>query len=333
MINLKFLILVKLIILFILLILFYRLLYINCIDNFNNFDYLNNKNDNVSDIITRHNNLSKNTEFDIIYSYTCHENKECFVDTLKNLFYFNKNQNICVVVNCNKYMFNNFKNIDNYPEFKNVIIYPYPWEKIKYTYDLLDAHLQNFSYCLYNNITSKYIILLASNCMFHKAITMNDINNYIISSENLDLSKYRKIKDDKDTWHWPALLKNKKLIKILNDNDCCINKIIGCQHEGMIIPYSVSKNILTFINSNNIKNNIENQTVFEEILLPTLYKKFTKNNPSHCCKVFWNNLNYRPEINEIIKCDKHCVKNVNRSIDDTVRIWLRNKNNNYSLQN
>jgi hypothetical protein len=89
------------------------------------------------------------------------------------------------------------------------------------------------------------------------------------------------------------------------------------------------ENIITFINTNNIKNNIEYQTVYEEILFPTLYKKFTNNNPAYCCKIFWNNLNFTPTIDEITNCEIHNIKNINRNIDDPIRTWLRNENNNY----
>jgi hypothetical protein len=270
-------------------------------------------------------------DFEIIYSYTCHENKEVFIDTLRNLFYFNKNQKIGIIVNCNMAMFESLKDLDTSAEFKNVIINPNPFDKVKFTYDIIEGHLQNFKHCLNNNIRAKYFILLASNCMFHKDITMDIIEQYM-NDDNIDITKnFQILQNNEHKWHWSTLLQNKKIITILNDANISNDYIIGCQHEGLILPFDIMEDILTFIDSHSIKQNIEKQTVFEEILLPTIYRHIIGNVPTNCCHVFWDKPNNIPTIDEIKVCVKPNIKQVVRNINDPIRTWLRSSNNNYVI--
>ena len=213
-------------------------------------------------------------------------------------------------------------NINN---FQNIKLYPLPSTKKFYTYDILEAHIKNFTYCINNNLHSKYFILLASNCLFHKSISMLYIKNLIENNKN----KLIEEQNNYDTWHWPNFFKNKKIINICKINNINRNNFVAHQHEGLILEYEVMNKIKNFLIDNNIKDNIENETVFEEILPGTLNKLFTKKMPVSCCKIFWNISNYTPSIENIKNEELPCIKRVERNYDNDVRKSIREKYNNY----
>ena len=332
---------------------------------------------NVNNTIVKFKNVEnfkndKIIEYDIIYSYTCHENIDSFLDTLKNLFYFNKSQKVLVIINSNDIMYNELTNKINTYGLENIKLYPYPSTKKINTYDILNSHIQNFSYCIDNNIKSKYFILLASNCLFHKPISMlyiENINNAIFSKsrekpiiENSNEAEFSKspvetiidinnnnnsnnnnnnnsnnsnntlinIQEDHDIWHWPAFFKNKIIFDICVKNNINKNDFIKNQHEGIILEYEIMNKIKDFLINNNIKNNIENETVFEEILPITLYKVFTGNLPAYCCKVFWNLPNYTPTLEDINNEKLPCFKRVDRNYNNDIRKSIRERCNNYN---
>jgi len=43
--------------------------------------------------------------YDIIYSILVHESPDAYYDMINNLFYFNKDINIFVIVHCNNFMY------------------------------------------------------------------------------------------------------------------------------------------------------------------------------------------------------------------------------------
>ncbi len=256
--------------------------------------------------------------YDIIYSLGCHEAPDTLIDMLENIFYFNKSQTICIILNCNNYMYQSLKD-NNYIKSKPVFINSKVRDKMLWTYDIIETHLDNIRYCNESDISATYIIPLASNCMFHKQITMRYISDLFNNSSIYDTTIQNKVLSN---WHWPQFLKNTKINEILNKSN--IYNYIGNQHEGIIIPYNIASSIYSFCKDNKIKENIECNTVFEEIILPTLYAYYTSKYPSYICYVFWDSPNYTPTIQQIEIQDKPCVKRVQRSMNDPVRQWLKN---------
>ena len=276
-------------------------------------------------------------DYDIIYSYLCHEDIDSFIDTIRNLFYFNKSQKILVIVNANDFMYNELKNKINSQEFINVKLYPFPNTKRIGTYDIFEAHINNFIYCNDNNFISKYFILLASNCLFHKFINMIEINNLINNTKKLDLNTDI-ISDNFNAWHWPNFFKNDKIIDIFiinskNYNIKLSNKyhFIRNQHEGIILEYEIFNIIKKFMLDNKIKENIQNQIYFEEIFPVTLSTWLTGKYTASLCKVFWELPNYKPTLENINNELLPCVKRVERNYDDNIRKTIRENNNNYNF--
>lgn len=78
-----------------------------------------------------------------------------------------------------------------------------------------------------------------------------------------------------------------------------LDGIIQIQHEGFIIEYEVMNQIQNFLINNSIRNTIKQETVYEETIFQSIYKNITNTIPIHICKVFWENANYTPSIDEI----------------------------------
>jgi len=210
--------------------------------------------------------------------------------------------------------------------FKNddrVFIHPNPWNKRKYTYDVLEALVQNFEYCKKLNIIGTYFIMLASNCMFHKQLDLSELKTNIL---NLPLSKPDIPPNTKEshnsTWnHWASFFKNEGILTSFN-NISIFNFMKG-QHEGLVIEYDIFNMITNFIRENRIKYKITSDASFEEIIPITLYHYFTNKRPYCICKVFWHLPNYMPNIDQIRETNEPCVKRVDLNINHNVRLWLR----------
>ena len=258
---------------------------------------------------------------DIIFSILCHISPECFVDTLENLIFFNKANRIKIIVNSNNFMYKSLA--DKYKDNSTIMFYPNPWDKVGSSFCILEGHIQNFEYCKNNNISSTYFIMLASNCMFHRQLTLSEIEIGLMTSENVtDISQKNIIHQD---WHWTAFYQNKKIMNILNNNN--IFNLKHGQCEGFIFEYDMYDKMVDFIQKNKIKDLITSTTVFEEILPHTLYTYFTKKKPFTICRMFWELPKYTPSIEHILNTQEPCVKRVLLDMNNPVRVWIRSNQN------
>ena len=246
---------------------------------------------------------------DVVYSITCHEDPASLLDLIKNIKYFNKDLKICIIVHANHYM---FKQLQGKIEHLNPIHY----DKTVFTIDLFKAHIENYDYCIKNEIDMKYFIPLASNCYFHKFVKLEYLDELINQSPPPTPIK------EKINWHWSFILLNKKI----NMN---IEELYSSAHEGVILSKKTGLNISEHCKKYDIFNNVEKNTTFEEYLYASLYSKFTGKTIQTLCKVFWDEPNYTPTLTQIINCEAPCVKRVSRNYNDPVRIYFRNLTNNY----
>jgi hypothetical protein len=258
--------------------------------------------------------------FDILYSVGCHEHPDGFLDFLRNVFYYNKACTVGVVVNCNVYMYTALK--DRIGEIPNVYILPTPWDKTLYTYDIVKTHVQNFEYCKTAELSATYFIPLSSNCMFHKQVSIDSITSLCGKKHDTSLKTCTHT-----GWLWPIFLQNKNIVAQLNRDGIYNYAVI--QHEGIILQFPIMGKIVSYLRENTIQQKASRDTVFEEILLGTLHAHFTGYMPPLLCKVFWDKPGYRPTITEIEDTSEPCVKRVQRTYDDPVREWLRERANGY----
>jgi hypothetical protein len=267
--------------------------------------------------------------YNITYSILCHEHPESVVDMIKNIFYYHKDISCCIIINSNHALFAALKDIQT----DHVKLSDKPFNKQIFTYDIMKGHLINFKYCKEYAIESKYFIPLASNCMFHKSLTLdyieNSLHNILSKEESQYVKRHRQFTDTPftTTWQWPKFFRNKRIHSILEGAG--IRAYYGNHHEGTVYPYPIMNQIVDFIETHRVEALIEHQAVFEETLLPTLYYHFTGQHIASLCNVFWEIPNCQPTIKHITETNYPCVKRVDRDYNNLVRVWLRKRAENY----
>ncbi len=278
-------------IIFLIIILLFILLYYK-IDNFNNY-----------------NNTDK---YDIVYSILAHENTDFLLKLINNIKKYNKNYKILILFHLNDELYKTFKPID-----ENVLINDIHYDKQLYHHSLTQAHFDNYNYLIKNNINFKYILLLASNCMFIKQInitnTFNETDTVFKCDEDINKIITHSCRD--------SIEGNKYIMNCFKRDNVCIYKH---DWEGSIYTNKIFGKIVKYIEDNNIFNNINHEFQFEEILLPTLMKYFNLNKYITYGKVFWDNNGYyvnEIDIDNLIN-DKNgnicIVKRVPRDINSTI---------------
>jgi len=157
--------------------------------------------------------------------------------------------------------------------------------------------------------------------MFHRPVTWSELSAALAAAPSPPVTA------NFNTWHWPSFFKNFEMVKYLRYSG--ITMFYCEQHEGALLPYDTMAKIVDFTRDNNISSKIQNESVFEEILLPTLYSHFTGKKLMTLCKIFWNKPGYAPSISEIEAELLPCVKRVDRKYSDPIRTWLRERANHY----
>ena len=264
--------------------------------------------------------------YDIIYSYTAHEHHDSMFDTLNNLFYFNKKQKILAIIHPNNELYKPLCDaaLDNI-NGTDIIINSNFKDKKWWTFDIMEAQMENFEYCQKNGIYSKYFIPLASNCIFKKDITLDNIQSIL----NTRVSVKDFIATNYDYTVFIELNKNQELINILEIQGYSTK--LKTQHEGMILKNDDMKQIAKIIRELDIKSKITRDIPFEEILPISIYAKIHDKIPQLICKLYTDNQNLTPSRDDIINQDLPCFKRISRDYNDETRIWLRNTNNNYNI--
>ena len=265
---------------------------------------------------------------DIVYSILVHEEPESYYDTIKNIFYFNKTLNILIIVHCNEFMYE----ILSKKKTHAVILNPLKCTKRSLTYDILQAHIDNYMYLFNNNIKLKYFIIYSTNCMFYKHVTLNFIDKELIEAPEYVKQNYyiedRLIFFEKQYNNSNPFKENKKIIDIFIKNG--MNEIYPSQHEGSIFESYIFKECIDFLSNNNIRSLIEREWAFEEYLIPTLYLNFKKQLlKTTICRIFWELPDLTPTIEDIKNTHQPAVKRVERKYDNPVRMWLREITNSY----
>lgn len=198
--------------------------------------------------------------------------------------------------------------------------------KRMHTYDIMKGHIVNFVFCIGLSIRSDYFIPLASNCMFHRPVSMDILRLKLAEAASFDTLTPDPSKNYSN-WQWPKFFRNKKITQIMTDHG--ILNYNGGQHEGCVYSYEAMQFIVDFIVINRIEESIEHDAIFEEILFATLYSHFTKKMPYSLCKVFWSAPQYTPTIRQITETEEPCVKRVDRDYNNLIRTWLRERAGKY----
>jgi len=256
-------------------------------------------------------------KYDIVYSILAHEEPECLKNQIENIILHNFNYKIAIIVHLNEYLIDNF-----FTNINNVFINNSYYNKKLYHHTILKGHIDNFLFFREKKIKFLYYVPLSSNCMFIKQ--MNIPSNYFFLNK-IYTEKFS-IKDNETGWHWGKILKNTEIVNILKKKKVPMR--IG-YHEGRIIFYELFNKICNFIIDNNFFENIVNECVFEEFLLPSLEAYFNDNN--NCItylKLFKERINKndvinQQNINNLLKVSKvFIIKRIPRKMNDEKRILI-----------
>ena len=253
----------------------------------------------------------------IVYSLTCHEDPESFMDFLRNIIYFNKDLKIAIVIHGNDFM---FKQLNLKLQHSCIHLNTKTLNRKLYTIDIFRSHIENFEYC--KSLEFKYFIPLASNCYFKEFVTINYIENLILNSPEIVTNGY--VKKD---WNWPAILRN-FLINTDLENEGC-KELFAHAHEGILLNKDQISKISEIYYKNNLQNKVQFETVFEEYLFSSIYSMITGKQIQTLCHVFFELPNYTPTLKHIEDTSKLCVKRVERNFNNNVRVHYRQKTNNY----
>lgn len=202
--------------------------------------------------------------YNIVYSIIFHQDLDYVNYYLRRLEKYNVNNNFLVIIHVNEKLYN----IKDKIYKKNVIINPiYKNKNINGpSSDIMKAWIENFEYLISNKIEFLNLMILSSSGLWIRQAPKFENNN------NLKMCKNEFIQKDLDKlypywYHWKNILKNKKIIKLFQDNKI---QILNTEISGNVYSKQVFYKITEFIRMNNFFELIEEETVFGEFVLDSL---------------------------------------------------------------
>lgn len=230
--------------------------------------------------------------YDIIYSITFHQSLDFVNHFLKNIEKYDVKNNYLIVIHLSD---NLYKKKDQIYK-KNVLINPIHYNKKLYTHLLLKPFIENFEYLITQNIKFNNFMTLTSSNRFVREAPKFELDESPLCENKIDQGIDEiKTKD----WHWwPSFLKNKKMVKVFQDNKI---KLIHGQVSGRLYSETLIKKITEFIRVNKIIDMVESETVFEEIILPSLANYYMDKEQKVYCRIFRNRPGDIPMVNDVIQ--------------------------------
>ena len=198
---------------------------------------------------------------DIIFSINVHEKKDFLIKQIQNIE-DNVLLNYMIIINPNKYMYNEISNCQFIKSKDNIILNKNYLEKKRFHGSLTKGIYLNMKYAI-NNYEFKYFIILSSRNMFYNKLTNKNYNSLVKITDGVTYGKM-----NVNSWHWPSFLKT-ELSKYIIKNNLLLSR---CFHEGLTFDYKSCKDIIRFLNNNyNIKINLFNWNhCVEEFALQTI---------------------------------------------------------------
>ena len=178
---------------------------------------------------------------DIVFTINVHEKLGFLRKQLDNIqkYVFVK---YVVILNANDLMYNEILKSDLLESHKNVKLYPKFINKNRCHGSLSKGIFLNMEFAL-NNYKFEYFVILSSRNLFYNKLNKEN-NNTLLEIHDKKTFKSINIRE----WHWFRFFQT-KLAKYLIQN----NMFFGNgQHEGLTFDYVVSKQIVDFLNANEI---------------------------------------------------------------------------------
>jgi len=190
------------------------------------------------------------SSYDICFSINVHEKFDFLSKQLENIREY-VDCNYCVVLNCNKYMYDECtNNRSKLPD--NIFINDKVIEKKTFHGSLTEGMYENMVYAL-NHMTFDYFIIMSSRNMFSNKMTLHDVETlhplYELNDNGMKKiqveqdSTIEKVKTTNTGWHWGSFLET-KLAKEVVDNK---SNLYGSAHEGLMFTFIACNKIVSYL--------------------------------------------------------------------------------------
>ena len=272
----------------------------------------------------------------IVFSLTCHECDVCVYDLILNIQKkFSDTFNIILLVSISDALLDGFNSTiksknNKIKENIQIVTVRDSDEKMWGHMNLFHQHMLNVKYTIDHKIDYTYFWLVASNEMFIKKVTMNDI---------AFIHKYKKISNkytakeiddfyndyEKHTTGWdPEIIKNNHMIDVFKKNGM---KIQIYQHEGLVLPKNLMEEIYHFYMDNDFYEKSDNKGyIMEEVLVGSYLDAFYKFENFHVMNLRYNMAKQYDNLSPYHILEKALkengivsIKPVQRDIDNELR--------------
>lgn len=269
----------------------------------------------------------KGTTYDIVYSITFHESPLCVLDQLLNILTFNHMNNIFIICSINETVFAELVKI-KLPS--NILIHPYirPHNMpMSWNTNLFITQMNNVEHVNNIGIKYNYFCMLASNELFVTNVDINNIkDNIIIKPKERKIIEPTKILSKFNEWvHYKHFMNNFHLCSFFIKNGFMPHSL---QHEGLILPTNIMKEILDFYKKDYFYKKIAGvpHVILEEVFIPTYLNNMYEYNNYILTYRDFDSYSVSKEIVDKIRNNElnyYSVKRVPRVFDDKIRIYIR----------
>lgn len=268
----------------------------------------------------------------IVLSLTAHENIDCFHDLIENIRQCFVHYDILVLVSMTDSLYTLYRPKHDFVKIVTRRTSYNIWGKIH----LFHQHILNLRYLETHHIPYDHFWLVASNEMFVEVIPPTFLQDHgmvlqekqhVISKE--DYEDYYKtfLETSSEWWGFNACKKDDHFMNYAYTHQY---KLTKCDHEGLVLPYNVSREILDeYTNHHLYEKSTFSDYVMEEIFVPTyLFGKYTVVKFPRFCYHYLYHLGKYASYEEIEKkrSPHHVsVKPVHRRMNHPLRVRIRNK--------
>ena len=212
----------------------------------------------------------------IVLSLTAHESIECLYDLIENIKHCFVHYDILILLSMTDSLYKSYQ--DKY-DFVKVVTRRNSYN-IWGTIHLFHQHILNLQYLVNNQISYDHFWFVASNEMFIKVIPPTFLQEHGLKINGLNAHPtdydlyYDQFMTTKSDWHWFDLCK--KDSHFMNYVYTHKYTLYKCNHEGLVLPYDISKEILDEYTKHQFyeKSTFPNY-VMEEIFISTyIFNKY-----------------------------------------------------------
>jgi hypothetical protein len=285
--------------------------------------------------------LFEDSKKTIVFSLTCHENIDCIIDLINNIYKCFEDFNIYILISTNENINNQLIKLKLN---KNIIVVSVRdnnhniWGNI----DLFYQHIKNINYLKNNNINYDYFWFIASNEYFIKKVNLkflqtNIIKNYQkkeLCTEEVNIF-YNNFLLNNHEWDWFNKMKlDTYTINILKENNIIL---YSGRHESLVLPNNLALEIADIYGKLQIQEkSVYKDYVMEEIFVFSYLKsKYNLDKINTFCSLNSTNIDENVYNEALLNNLIVSIKPIKRDYNDELRTKIRNSiyiNNNKKLE-